>query len=158
MLLVDVRDVQRAPVRTTARLVPGDAVVEGLDITLLGPLEIDGRLQQTADGEYYWQGHLRGEVGGECRRCLQPVRIPVEADVAALFSADAEAADDPSVYELAPHATRIDVGQAVREELVLVTPPFVLCREDCRGLCPQCGVDLNASGCPHVPGANSEVR
>ena len=41
---------------------------------------------------------------------------------------------------------------AVREELILAGPQYVLCREDCRGLCPRCGKDLNAGpcGCPAV--------
>ncbi|MDX2192811.1 MAG: DUF177 domain-containing protein [Gemmatimonadales bacterium] len=151
MLLVDVREVLQGPVEVAAALPPDDGVFEGLDLQLVGPLAVDGRLQATGDGEFFWRGNLRGVVRGECRRCLAEVTAPVEAEVEALFSADPEALDDPSVYPLAPHAARIDVGQAVREELVLAAPAWMLCRDDCAGLCPRCGSDLNAGPCGCTP-------
>jgi len=75
------------------------------------------------------------------------VQVPVAADVGALFTEDAEAADDPDAYPLPPRAIEIDLRPAVREELALAVPAYVVCREDCRGLCPQCGNDLNAGPC-----------
>jgi uncharacterized protein len=60
---------------------------------------------------------------------------------------DPDAADDPSVYPLAASATHLELGEAVREELALAIPAFPLCREDCAGLCPGCGADLNAGPC-----------
>jgi uncharacterized protein len=71
----------------------------------------------------------------------------VDADVDLLFSDDPDAADDPSVYPLASEATHIDLGEAVREEFALAAPTYVLCREECAGLCPRCGADLNAGPC-----------
>jgi uncharacterized protein len=50
-----------------------------------------------------------------------------------------------------PSAGRIDLAEVVREELALAVPPFVLCREDCAGLCPKCGSDLNAGPCECAP-------
>jgi len=89
-------------------------------------------------------------MAGQCRRCLAPVPIPVVATVDALFSGDPDALEDPSSYPLAPDATEIDLRPAVREELLLAVPRWVVCRDDCSGLCPRCGKDLNAGpcGCP----------
>jgi uncharacterized protein len=42
----------------------------------------------------------------------------------------------------------LDLGEMVREQLLLTTPMKRLCREDCKGRCPSCGADLNAGGCP----------
>jgi len=64
-----------------------------------------------------------------------------------LLTSDPEAAEDPSVYPLPLEATQVDLGAVVREELALEVPGFVLCREDCAGLCPKCGADLNAGPC-----------
>jgi uncharacterized protein len=50
-----------------------------------------------------------------------------------------------------PQATELELGEMVREELILAVPPYVLCREDCRGLCPQCGNDLNEGPCSCSP-------
>jgi uncharacterized protein len=56
-------------------------------------------------------------------------------------------ADESDVYLLEPRATTVDLRPALREEWLLVVPGFVLCREDCKGLCPRCGADLNQGPC-----------
>ncbi|HEU4763209.1 MAG TPA: DUF177 domain-containing protein [Gemmatimonadales bacterium] len=147
MLRVDLRDLQRGPVETVETVPPDDALFEGLGLAFARPLEVRGRLQATGEGEAFWKATLRGEARGSCRRCLADVTVPVAAEVAVLFSADPEAADDPSVYPLAPRATHVDLGPVVREEVALAVPPFLLCREDCAGLCPKCGADLNQGPC-----------
>ena len=52
---------------------------------------------------------------------------------------------------MAPDATEIDLTPAIREELMLAVPRFVECRDDCKGICPQCGKDLNAGSCACEP-------
>jgi DUF177 domain-containing protein len=149
MLRVDIRDLSRGPVRTDGRLEPDDPSFEGLDLGLSGPVLVDGQLQATGDGEYLWRGHIHGVVRGECRRCLTDVLDEVDIDVdAAVFSTDPDAADDPDFYPIAERASHIDVTDVVREELALAAQTdLLLCREDCAGLCPQCGADLNAGPC-----------
>jgi uncharacterized protein len=147
MLRIDIRDLQRGPVDTTGVLEAGAPALAGLALELEGPVEIDGRLQNSSEGEFLWRGQIMATVLGECRRCLAPVRQELNADVDVLFSTDADATDDPSVYPLSESATHVDVTEAVREELALAAPTLVLCREDCAGLCPKCGADLNAGPC-----------
>ena len=156
MLRVDIRDLQRGPVRTDGRLDPDDTVFEGLGLGLTGPVSVNGQLQITGDGEYLWRGRIHGVVRGECRRCLTEVLDEVDIDVpAAVFSTDPEAADDPEFYPLAERASGVDVTDVVREELALAAQTdLLLCREDCAGLCPKCGADLNAGPCAcHTPPA-----
>jgi uncharacterized protein len=156
MLRVDIRDLQRGPVRTVGELRPDDPAFEGLDLNLVGPVSVTGQLQTTGDGEYLWRGSLHGAMQGECRRCLSDVRTEVDIDVdAAVFTTDPEAADDPDFYPLAERANTVDVTDVVREELALAAQTDrLLCREDCAGLCPKCGADLNAGPCAcHAPPA-----
>jgi uncharacterized protein len=111
-------------------------------------------LQATGDGEYLWRGDLHGVVRGECRRCLTEVLDEVDVAVdAALFSSDPDAVDDPDFYHLSDRAAAVDVGAVVREELALAAQAnLLLCRDDCAGLCPRCGADLNAGPCAcHTP-------
>jgi DUF177 domain-containing protein len=149
MLRVDIRDLQRGPVRTVGELLPDDPAFEGLDLNLAGPVSVNGQLQATGPDEYLWRGRVHGTMQGECRRCLVDVRADVDIDVdAAVFSSDPEAADDPSFYPLPERASHIDVRDVVREELVLAAPTgLLLCRDDCAGLCLSCGADLNAGPC-----------
>ncbi len=149
MLRVDIRDLQRGPVRTVGELRPDDPAFEGLDLDLGGPVSVTGQLQATGAAEYLWRGHIQGTLQGECRRCLADVRTDVDIEVdAAMFSSDPEAADDPDFYPLLERASHIDIRDVVREEMALAAPTrLLLCREDCAGLCLSCGADLNAGPC-----------
>ena len=150
MLQVDLRELALGPVETTGELAQDDPLLVGLEVALAEPVRVRGRLQATGEGRYYWHGTLDTRVAGECRRCLAPVSQAVHADIGALFVRDA-ADDDPDAFALGEDATLVDVTPAVREELFLTAPRYVLCRADCRGLCPRCGQDLNAGPCGCAP-------
>jgi DUF177 domain-containing protein len=151
MLQIDLRELFQGPVETQAEVAPTDPMFAGLELALAGPVIVGGRLQATGEERFYWHGTVRAVLTGECRRCLIPVAVPVSAEVGALFTSEADALEDPEAYGLPAHATEIDLRPAVREELVLAAPRYVVCREDCRGLCPQCGKDLNAGPCGCAP-------
>ncbi len=149
MLRVDIRDLQRGPVKTIGELQPDDPAFEGLGLNLMGPVSVTGQLQAAGQGEYLWRGAFHGLLQTECRRCLDEVRTDLDINVdAAIFSTDPEAADDPDSYPLLERASHIDIRDVAREELALAMPArLLLCREDCAGLCPNCGADLNAGPC-----------
>jgi uncharacterized protein len=151
MFRVDVRELAQGPVDTVGELPPDDPLLADLELALGGPVRVTGRLQSTGEGRYFWHGGVRTIVAAQCRRCLVPVTVPLQADVGALFSRDAEALEDPDAYALAAEAREIDLRPAIREELILAAPRYVLCRDDCRGLCPRCGKDLNAGPCGCAP-------
>lgn len=147
MLRVDVRQLQSGGAETRGTISPGDPVLEGLDLVVERPVEVSGRLQSTEGDDYLWRGRIRATVVGECRRCLGRVEQVIDDQVDVLFSPDPDLAEDPSVYVLPPNPAVIDVSGAVREELALRASAFPLCREECKGLCPECGADLNAGPC-----------
>jgi uncharacterized protein len=151
MLRADLRELARGPVETRADLPTTDGLFAGLDFALAEPVRVTGRLQPAGEGRFYWHAKLAARVTETCRRCLEPVQVTVEADVTALFTQDPDALDDPDSYPLPSDATVIDVTPAVREELILAVPQYVVCRDDCRGLCPSCGHDLNAGPCGCAP-------
>lgn len=152
MLRIDVRDLQRGPVRTDVEVPPDHEALRGLEGTFDEPIRLQGTLSVTAHASYVWHGIVAGRMIGACRRCLveTPHRFAVEAR--AVFSADPELESDPNVYPLPPAATVIDLTDVVRQEVALAIPAFPLCREDCAGLCPQCGADRNEGPCPCGPG------
>jgi len=59
--------------------------------------------------------------------------------------------DESDVYMLEPRATTVDLRPALREQWLLAAPGLALCREDCKGLCPKCGADLNLGPCDCAP-------
>src|SRR3712207_7768298 len=96
MLRVDIRELQRGPVRTDGELEPGDPAFNGLDLALDGPVQVRGQLQAAGEGQYLWRGAVHATLLGECRRCLTDVREDVDVRVdAAVFTSDPDAADDP---------------------------------------------------------------
>src|SRR6478752_2280705 len=109
MLMVDLRDLQRGPVETVGVVSPDDEVLQGLGLDLTRPLDVQGKLQSTGDGEVYWRG-----------------AVVVDARVEVLFSTDPETADDPGVYPLGERATHVDLGPVLREELALTVPSYFL--------------------------------
>jgi uncharacterized protein len=151
MLRVDLRDLARGPVETQGEIPVTDPLFTGLDFALVGPVRVSGRLQAAGEGRFYWHAKLAGRVSDACRRCLVPVLVPVEAGIEALFAQDPDALDDPDCYPVAADAREVDLAPAVREELILAVPRYVVCRDDCRGLCPRCGHDLNAGPCGCAP-------
>ena len=147
MLHVDLREVARAAVETVGAVPAADPLFADIGVVLSEPVHVTGRVQAAGEGRFYWHGALRTTVAAECRRCLAPVAVPIRAAIGTLFSRDADVVADPDVYAVARDATALELGPVVREELILAVPQFVECREDCRGLCPQCGRDLNAGPC-----------
>jgi uncharacterized protein len=147
MLRIDIRALYEGPVETSGLMEPNDPVFEGLGLDFEGPVQVQGRLARTGDNEFFWQARISGRMRGHCRRCLRDLVSRVETDVEVLFSADADAVEDPATYPLVVPVTHVDVRPAVREEVALAASAYPLCREDCAGLCPRCGADLNDGPC-----------
>jgi uncharacterized protein len=150
MLRIDLRALERGPVETTGTLAPDDPLLQGLEFTLGEPVRVRGELAAAGPDQYYWRGELTTRVRGECRRCLAPVDTQVVAPLGVLFTEDPRA-DDPSAWVIEPGAVELDLRPTIREELILSAPAYLLCREDCRGLCPGCGQDLNRGECTCPP-------
>ena len=144
MLSFDIRSLESTPERVDGYLAADDPVWEEGDPRPLEPLHVTGRVSSAGSGRFYFSGHIEGDVGLECRRCLTDVSAEVSEDVQLIFvEAGDEEIEDPDVYELDPKAPELDLRPAIREEWLLSVPAFVLCGEDCKGLCPTCGADLN---------------
>ena len=103
------------------------------------------------EGEYLGTGkrvNLRGRVSTQvhtrCARCLEPVTYRLEAEMNVQF-AGSEDPDDPDLYLF--EGSKADLTDALRDAVLLEMPYRALCREDCKGLCPKCGKNLNSGPC-----------
>ncbi|GAC1654961.1 MAG: hypothetical protein NVS4B3_19380 [Gemmatimonadaceae bacterium] len=153
MLSFDLRMLANRAIVVDDELAPDDAIWQAEDPRPVGPIRVTGRLSVAGPGQYYLHGRLAGLAAGECRRCLGPVHEPIADDLQLIFADhDAEGADDPDVYTLDPTDMEIDLRPAVREHWLLDAPRFSLCDENCKGLCPVCGADLNVGSCGCTPG------
>jgi len=135
-----------------------------LSAALLGPaarpapgakLDVSVRAHAYSDNVFL-QGNLKTELILLCSRCatewMQPTDYPFTLT---LSPAHAETREEKEEVELTRDdvefnyysTEKIDLDPTVREELILQTPEFPLCKTDCKGLCPTCGVDLNKTTC-----------
>ena len=156
MLSFDIRSLASKAVHVDGTLAADDPVWQEEDTRPSAPVHVVGRLSAAGVGRYYFSGHFEGEAAAECRRCLTDVTVSIAEDVQLLFvDADTEGADDPDVFVVDPRAPELDMRPAVREQWLLAVPGFVQCREDCKGLCPTCGADLNTGACECAPATDS---
>lgn len=151
MLKVNLAALDRGEVRIHEQVAADDPMWDGSGVNLVEPLEVDLTARSVGDGVLL-RGRLRATVERECRRCLAGVRQPVDDTVDMLFAPIGEDEDElgGEVYPLPERGQELDVTDAVREQLLLRAPQYALCEEACRGLCPQCGTNLNEGSCDCV--------
>ena len=148
MLRIDLAEVRAGAVDTPGRLEVSDPLFGGIGIALAAPLRVEGRFSRAGEGKYFWHARMDTVLRLECRRCLSPVEVPLSQRLDLLFLAERGGVDDDvGCYPIPPRTRDLDLRDALREELLLAVPQFVECRPDCRGLCPDCGANLNAGPC-----------
>lgn len=104
------------------------------------------RLTRTSEGVLL-QGSINTTVLAHCTRCLDEVAVDLAFEVEELFATKTGTASQFMVGENAV----LDLSPLLREEIVINTPGQVYCREDCQGLCPTCGKNLNLGPCDCAP-------
>ena len=107
--------------------------------------------------EYLFRGTISGVIKHACDRCMEEASIPFSAEAVWVFkealetkvleSEAEDAEDDGDMVVYGFEGNEIDLAPCVWEELVLAMPSKFLCDEDCAGLCPQCGHNLNLGTC-----------
>ena len=148
MLSFDIRSLETKAVQVNGSVGPDDPIWEKGDTRPAEPIHLKGRLSSASEERFYFSGRMEGRVELPCRLCLEPVDADVDEEVHFLLAAEgAEEADDPEVFLYDPNARMIDLRPAVRENWLLAVPAYVQCSEDCKGLCPNCGTNLNESTC-----------
>jgi uncharacterized protein len=109
----------------------------------LVPVRLD--ISRTTGGGYVLRLRFNATLVGPCMRCLQPANPTFEVDVREV-SQPGETDDLISLY--VEHGI-LDLRGWARDALALALPTALLCREDCAGLCAECGADLNIAGPEH---------
>lgn len=132
---------------------PAGMAIEVVGIPEGSPLTVSLRLDSVVEG-ILASAEIAVVARGECSRCLVEVTPELTPSFAELFSypgaleiqEDDEDADE--ITELV--GEEIDIEPLVRDAIVLALPFQPLCRPDCRGLCPECGIDLNSAPLDHA--------
>jgi uncharacterized protein len=160
-MFLDIKELEFHPLEFAEEL-QTDVVDLGGEVRLRGPLQASGRVEVVEEHHGKHQVikdiRLRGRLSAglelQCARCLEPVPQNVKRDFELLYRPlGADAGRD----ELSVTDAEAEIGyyqgegllleDVLREQLLLALPLKVTCREDCKGLCPQCGKNLNQEQC-----------
>ena len=150
-----VRHSLRIPVADLSRLAEELVPLEG---PVAGVVEADLSLK-TIDTAIRITGTVSTELELPCTRCLAPVRFRHEEVVTAVQAPVEELRRMEQDLQLAPtdldidyfEGNEVDLTDIVEEQVLLMLPQTIYCREECLGLCPQCGADLNDGPCGCEP-------
>ena len=174
-MLLDISRLRTAAQEVNRQIAPEAFADLKEDFRVVGTTEVVGIVRREKGTTIILEVRVSSVMEVTCGRCLEPFSVPVYADVKTRFvpptdfakvtaetaaregrlkagaEDDEEApegAEDEDVLGLAEYRDdTIDLGDVVREQLYLALPMKPLCQEDCKGLCPLCGVNRNRETC-----------
>jgi uncharacterized protein len=149
----NVSQLLQEPTGATRRYELDDEQLDLGDGRRVRPIKGHVRLTRTQNGVLA-DADIRGELQVECARCLteetQPLEFPFSEEYYQTVVVNTGAAlpkpEEPDVF-LIDETHKLDLGDAMREYALLSVPMLPLCRDNCKGLCPQCGANLNDVDC-----------
>jgi uncharacterized protein len=124
-----------------------------------GPVVVDATLDKTGK-QVFLSARLETTGSFACDRCTTQFELLLNPEYRMYYvkdEGDAEGFDPSEVQVVPPGLPIIDLTDDVRQTILLSVPLKLLCRRDCKGLCPRCGKDLNDGPCG-CPGEESDSR
>ena len=160
-MLIEIQELETHAIDFDERIAPG-IIDFGTDIRQSGDLNGVGRAQLVREhhgkhkliNDIRVTGGLRTRLEMACARCLDPISHDVTREFDLLYRPQGS---DAGREEMSVTAAEAEVGyyqgegvlleDVLREQVLLAAPLKAICREDCRGLCPHCGRNLNLEQC-----------
>ena len=152
-MIIDLNDVKKSPFGFEFSIASAEIDLESDTAGLNNDIEIRGELTKRI-AQIDLEGEIAADLEMDCTRCLQPkvekLKIPYSVSYITAENytggKEAELSEDDlqiSVYD----GSQIDVNELVREQILLNLPEQSFCKEDCKGLCQQCGANRNLIDC-----------
>jgi uncharacterized protein len=152
-VLITLQELEHHPIVVSKIYEPGEMDYHGADFQQSGPLHLKA-VAERAGGDIRIRGTISARLRASCDRCLEPVEFKVEPDFD-LFYRPVSAI--PQEGEIEVPEDDLEVGfysgegvalsDLVTEQVILGVPGKLICRLDCRGLCPVCGANRNLKDC-----------
>jgi uncharacterized metal-binding protein YceD (DUF177 family) len=124
----------------------GDAVFDGIDYDDNFKIDINA----TKDGteSVIIEGAINGKVNLTCGRCLENISQPIDTEFTVIFRKKSAITGDDAQTDVRSYVNNeIDLHECLYETIMLEIPLKPLCSQDCRGLCPVCGINKNKEKC-----------
>ena len=156
MLRIDVKQIPPEGLDLAEDLKPGEIhVQDGEEFVLEEGGSLRCHVELRDEDTVHVSGKLVARLGLGCGRCLEPFALPVDQQLQVFLLPHREDQGEEDEVELSERdmvvayyrEKHVDLGELVREQFYLAVPLKRLCREDCKGLCPSCGANLNETTC-----------
>jgi uncharacterized protein len=123
-----------------------EIVIDDVSYPLSKPIHVQGTIKKVDDKAFVLEGEMDAEVVIPCSRCTVPVDYPIQAGFSKDLKLQVEDGDSEEAHEYLT-GYLMDLEKLVYDELYLNFPMKVVCKEDCKGICPECGANLNETTC-----------
>jgi uncharacterized protein len=128
--------------------------IDQSDCALSDGVKVCGKLTKI-EGEVCFAGYVEALLLVTCTRCLKPFHLQVKNKVQAHYVPRAKESSPGSEVEISEadidqeiyQEDRIDLHGSIRDQILLEVPLILLCQENCKGICPECGIDRNSDRC-----------
>lgn len=150
-MILNLRALESLPARVTLTDDAKRMNINGVGFAAFGAVTADFEVVP-GNHVYYCHGQAVTEAQLECSRCLTPFTATLRGEIEFSIAEDVDNAADrdeapDNEIVIAAGTSEVDISGPIREALLLEAPLKPLCREDCRGLCPICGVNRNEETC-----------
>jgi len=150
---IDVSELELSPLRYSGELSQQELGFDPRDVLIRGKVRID-LLVEKRGYDVLVRGTLKAQAELSCSRCLEPVEVGIASDFDQLYESNAahrltgEIALQEKDTDIAFFSgNTIEINDIIREQVLLAVPMKPICREDCKGLCPHCGKNMNLNTC-----------
>ncbi|RKX28346.1 MAG: hypothetical protein DRP47_04525 [Candidatus Zixiibacteriota bacterium] len=147
------RDIDAFPARVCLKADPDSFKINYDGVFGTRQVEVDLDIQKSGD-EFFCQADVRGIVVLECARCLEHYEAELTSIINFIVCSKAtydefrkEAEDDETYIFYRGEEQAVDISEIVRQSIMLAVPMMPICSDDCKGLCPTCGINLNLHDC-----------
>jgi uncharacterized protein len=152
-MILDIRQFEEFPARIVLES-PGSSFSRvSEDVSSLGTVFLDLSIQNSGE-EYFCQGTIHADAELECSRCLTSYKVTLETPVGFIVRSEeitsskkGDPVDNEEYVYLQGSNLQADLSGIIRQALLLAIPMKPECDESCKGLCPQCGTNLNTNRC-----------
>lgn len=152
-MFITLQELEFHRVQVSETYLPGALDFQETEFRQTGPLTVDAEAE-LAGKEIRIRGHVSGILEATCDRCLEQIEIPADVNFDLPYRPMEEITREEEV-EVGQSELQVgffsgegvSLSDVVKEQVLLSVPMKVVCRPDCRGLCPVCGVNRNVKQC-----------
>lgn len=153
MMIIDLIAIGNSPFDFDVEFLPEEVNLESEEATLKNNVKLSGKLIKRLT-QVDVEGNISAEIETECTRCLLPIekelKIPFNVSFVTPenYTEEKEAEINENDLQVSIfEGDKINLTEIVREQILLNLPLQVFCKDDCKGLCPKCGINQNLQNC-----------